>query len=292
MPDCAVLFADVSGSTSLYEILGDERAFALIECCLNSMSTITTDGKGRVIKTIGDAVMSVFPSADDAAAAATEMQIRVANVGKEAKAKLGLRIGFQYGPVMEQGEDVFGDTVNLAARLCDLASKGQIVTSRETVSHLSRMFMPSVRHLYSIPVKGKENEVDLLELIWQGSAEELTTISASAASSASGAVLRLKLREHQFELGRERRKVTFGRDLEMDFPIHDRMASRAHCMIERRRDRFVLIDHSSNGTFLTIESDRELILRREEFPLRGHGWIAFGQSKRTASEVVEFTCEE
>jgi adenylate cyclase len=77
--DCAILFSDVSGSTSLYEILGDERAFALIGSCLKSMSTCTTDAGGRVVKTIGDSVMAVFPTADAAAAAATEMQAAAAS---------------------------------------------------------------------------------------------------------------------------------------------------------------------------------------------------------------------
>ena len=94
--ECAVLFADVAGSTALYEVLGDERAFALVENCLQTMSACTTEVHGRVVKTIGDAVMSVFKDADDTAAAAAEMH---------------------FGPVVERDNDVFGDTVNLASRL-------------------------------------------------------------------------------------------------------------------------------------------------------------------------------
>ena len=75
--ECAVLFADVAGSTALYEILGDTRAFALVGNCLETMSHCTTEVHGRVVKTIGDAVMSVFKDADEAAAAAAEMQMRV-----------------------------------------------------------------------------------------------------------------------------------------------------------------------------------------------------------------------
>jgi len=61
--------------------------------------------------------------------------------------------------------------------------------------------------------------------------------------------------------------------------------------IERRLDKFILTDHSANGTYVTIEGDREIVLRREEFTLRGHGWIAFGQPRATSTDVIEFFCE-
>src|SRR5512132_3650961 len=176
--DCAILFSDVSGSTSHYEILGDERAFALVGSCLKLMSACTTEAGGRVVKTIGDSVMAVFPTADAAAIAATEMQAAAQKLGEGGGARVGLRIGFNFGPVVEADGDVFGDAVNLAARLCDLASKGQIITVRETAKLLSRPFWPSLRDLYKIPVKGKENEVELLELMWGSAVEERTAVAA------------------------------------------------------------------------------------------------------------------
>ena len=288
--DCAILFSDVSGSTSLYEILGDERAFALIGSCLKTMSTCTTEAGGRVVKTIGDSVMAVFPPADAAAAAATEMQAAAEKLGEAGGTRVGLRIGFNFGPVVEKEGDVFGDAVNLAARLCDLASKGQIITSRETAKVLSRPFWPALRELYKIPVKGKENEVELLEVLWGRSVEEHTAIAAPPSRDYANQVLNLSLHDTRLSVGRERRKVTFGRDHEAAFSIQDRMVSRAHAMIERRREKFVLIDHSSNGTYVTLEGEPEVLLRREEFVLRGHGWIAFGQPRVTTQEAVEFNC--
>jgi adenylate cyclase len=74
--------------------------------------------------------------------------------------------------------------------------------------------------------------------------------------------------------------------------VSDAKASRQHCLIERRQDHFVLKDHSSNGTFVSVEGEpKESILRREEFTLRGHGWIAFGQPRASAEEVLEYWCE-
>jgi len=242
--DCAILFADVAGSTALYEILGDARAFALVENCLKTMSDCVGEVHGRVIKTIGDAVMAVFPDSDEAAAAAAEMQMRVEKLGTASGARPGLRIGFHFGPVVEREKDVFGDSVNLASRLCDLASKGQVVTDKETAQRLSGMFAGNLRKLYSIPVKGKEKEVDLIEIVWQGANQDMTSITAAPMSTAGRAILELELEGVRIEMGPGRRKVTIGRDHEADFTIHNSVVSRAHAMIERRRDHFVLADHS------------------------------------------------
>jgi adenylate cyclase len=289
--DCAVLFADVAGSTALYEVLGDERAFGLVENCLSIMSACTTEAHGRVVKTIGDAVMAVFPSSDDAANAAVEMQHRVDALGPKAGVRLGLRIGLRFGPVVAHDHDVFGDTVNLASRLCDLASRGQIVTDRDTARRLSERHLAGLHGLYSVPVKGKAVEVELIEVTWQASTEEKTLIAAVRAPAGhASALLALDLEGAHIEMGPERRKVTIGRDLETDFVIRDRNVSRAHAMIERRRDHFVLADHSANGSFVTFEGRPEIRVHHEELTLVGRGWIAFGQPRADAVQVAEFRC--
>ena len=289
----AVLFADVAGSTALYEVLGDERAFLLVEDCLSTMSDCTNEAHGRVVKTIGDAVMSVFKSADDAAAAAAEMQVRVGKLGPAAGVRLGVRIGFHFGPVVERANDVFGDTVNLASRLCDLASKGQIITDKDSAQYLSSVYAPSLRKLFSIPVKGKEQEVELIEITWQAAGEDVTAIAnAHPATGCGWAMLALDLGGTRIEMGPQRRKVTFGRDLEADFTIRNPNASRAHATIERRRERFVLADHSSNGTFVTFEGKPEIRVHHEELTLLGQGWIAFGQPRTEATQVAAFHCIE
>jgi adenylate cyclase len=73
----AVLFADISGSAKLYETLGDAEALATVERCLAIIRKACTDSGGKIVKTIGDEVMAVFPSADGAARAATDMQAHV-----------------------------------------------------------------------------------------------------------------------------------------------------------------------------------------------------------------------
>jgi adenylate cyclase len=289
--EAAILFADVSGSTKLYETAGNAVAHAAVEDCVRIMRQKTQAAKGRVIKTIGDEVMSAFRSADDAANAAMEMQLAISELPPVGNATLGIRIGFNYGPVVERDGDVFGDAVNVASRLAAVASKGQIITARDTVMMMSPRLMASTRAITTIQAKGKAREIQAYELMWQHSQDMTTFASHKAVFRPRNTTLRLKMHETEVVLSAVRPSLAIGRDQSADLVITERMASRAHGKIERRLDRFVLTDHSANGTFVTIEGDKEIILRREEFTLRGHGWIAFGQSRAGATDVVEFFCE-
>jgi adenylate cyclase len=113
-------------------------------------------------------------------------------------------------------------------------------------------------------------------------AQHATTDAASAAPGVPTRVIML---------GDERKQIVLGRDATADLVVADRMASRAHCEIEQRGHKFVLADRSANGTYLSIDGDSEIVLRREEVLLRGHGFITLGQSRSTATEFVEFFCE-
>lgn len=289
--EAAVLFADVSGSTKLYETAGDSVAHAAIEKCIGIMRDKTVQAQGKVIKTIGDEVMSQFPTADAAADAAIEMQLAISELPPVGKTQLGIRIGFNYGPVVERDGDVFGDAVNLASRLSHVATKAQIITARETVMLMSPMLKSSTRPITTIQVKGKAQEIQVYELMWQQSEDATTMASHKAVFKPRNTLLRLRVQGAEVVLSADRPMVALGRDQGADLVIRERMASRAHGKIERRLDKFILTDHSANGTFVTIEGDREIVLRREEFTLRGHGWIAFGQSRSAATDVVEFFCE-
>jgi len=291
LSEAAVLFADVSGSTKLYETAGDAIAHAAIEKCVNLMREKTLGSNGRVIKTIGDEVMAAFSTADDAASAAIEMQSAISEMPPVGGTQIGIRIGFNHGPVVERDGDVFGDAVNLAARLAAVATKGQIITARETVMQMAPMLKASTRAITTIQVKGKAQEIQVYELIWQQSEDMTTLASQKSVYKPKNAKLKLLVQGNEVVLSSERPSLALGRDASADLVIKERMASRAHGKIERRLDKFVLTDHSANGTFITIEGDKEIVLRREEFTLRGHGWIAFGQSRATATDVVEFFCE-
>jgi len=192
---------------------------------------------------------------------------------------------------VEREGDIFGDAVNLAARLSHVATKDQIITARDTVMRMSPMLKSSTRAITTIQVKGKAEEIQVYELIWQQSEDMTTLASSKSMFKPKKTSLRLKVQGKDVVLDADKPAVALGRDATADVVISERMASRSHGKIERRLDKFVLSDHSANGTFITIEGDREIVLRREEFTLRGHGWIAFGQPRATATDVIEFFCE-
>jgi len=235
--------------------------------------------------------MSAFLTADAAADAAIEMQSAISELPPVGGTQIGIRIGFNHGPVVERDGDVFGDAVNLAARLAGVATKGQIITARDTVMLMSPMLKAATRAITTIQVKGKAQEIQVYELIWQQSEDMTTLASQKSVYKPKNAKLRLLVQGTELVLSAERQAVALGRDATADLVIKERMASRAHGKIERRLDKFILTDHSANGTFITVEGDKEIVLRREEFTLRGHGWIALGQSRASATDVVEFFCE-
>jgi adenylate cyclase len=286
-----VLFADVSGSTKLYETAGDAAALAAITQCLAAMRQATEAAGGRVVKTIGDEVMAIFPGPDAAVAAAAEMQAKAEALPEVAGTRIGLRIGFHFGPVLQQDDDVFGDTVNLAARLVAQAQKSEIITTSDTASHLAPVFRSMVRHLHAITVKGKTEEIELAEIIWRSDVNATTFVRNRIKSKTAARTIRLRFRNREVVRRRDGDAVVIGRDIGCGLVIDDDMASRQHCTVERRGDKFVLKDHSTNGTYVTLEGDTELLLRREELTLRRHGWIAFGQPRSASAEVVEFFCD-
>lgn len=290
--EAAVLFADVSGSTKLYETAGDATALEAISGCLAAARRATESSGGRIVKTIGDEVMGLFPGPDSAANAAAEIQGNIDSLPEVAGTKLGVRIGFHHGPILQRDDDVFGDTVNMAARLVAQAQKGQIITSSETAAALGPIYRSMVRDLYSITVKGKADEVGLAEIVWRRDADATVYAGTRPKARPMAGVLRLKYRDREVMRRRDNDSISIGRDPGSALVIDDDMGSRNHCTIERRGDKYILKDHSTNGTFVTMEGDAEILLQREELTLRKHGWIAFGQPRAGAIDVAEFFCDD
>ena len=201
--ETTVLFADVSGSTKLYESAGDATAMEAIERCLGRLRQSSDTFGGRVVKTIGDELMVLFPSPDAAAGASAEMQHAIDALPMVANTKLGVRIGFQFGPVMQRDDDVFGDTVNLAARLVGQAGKGQIITSIETMELLGPIYKAWTRRLYSIQVKGKTSEVELCEVLWKQGADTTALMVTRPGYKLRLVVLRLRYRGQEMVRRRE-----------------------------------------------------------------------------------------
>ena len=288
----AILFADVAGSSGLYQNYGDTQALASIERCLSVMRAATAEYRGRVIKTIGDELMVVFASADDAFCAACEMQWRVADIPACGADKLAVRIGFHYGQTLQQNGDVFGDSVNIAARLVALAKAGQIITSGRTIREVDRIYAAHARKLSALKLRGMDHAEIIYEALWHDNENITALISGVLPQSPASA--RLILRHGGVVTGVDSasQSVTLGRDPASSVVVASRRASRMHARIESRRDKFVLIDQSSNGTYVTDENGRETVLRMEEMALRGRGVVSFGEPVVAGAEgLLEFICE-
>jgi adenylate cyclase len=286
-----VLFANVTGSTNLYEVAGDALAAEAIGRCLEKLRLSAEATGGRVVKTMGDSVMALFSNPDAAASAAARMQVTIESLPAVGDIKLGVRIGFHAGRVIQRNNDVYGDTVNVAYQLHEQAKGGQVLTSDDTAALLTLLLRNSTRLLYSVPVKGKAGDLALRELVWRQSPD--ITDHATAMPVVRTPLVRLRLRYLGRDIARRREgdSLMIGRDAACELVVAETKASRQHCTIERRQDRFVLRDHSTNGTFVTVADEMEVVLRREEFPLRKHGWIAFGQPRAGTSDLVEYFCE-
>lgn len=277
---CAILFADVAGSTKLYEDVGDDKARAMISHCIATMSASTQAMRGRVIKTIGDEVMCVFVDANSAVKAAYDMQETVSNDFSQGRA-LSIRVGAHFGPaILESDGDIFGDAVNVAARMAGIAKAGQIIVSEDTVERLDADLKNDAREFDRAPVKGKKEPMIIYECVWQQ--EDVTRMAAPGLTMPPTATvsskIKLRWQDKQLELTEGSGITTLGRGDQADFIVDDTMASRLHARIEQRRGKFVIVDQSTNGTFVKTNDGREVYLRREELHLLGAGCISLGRS--------------
>ncbi len=287
----AVLFADVSGSTRLYELLGDKRAFTAINGCLSILRQLTSAHQGRVVKNIGDEIMAVFPSALHATQAACEMQMLIDSQPSIDDVRVAIRIGFHFGLVLENemDGDVFGDTVNVAARLAELAQAQQIMTTEATVLLLPPILRASTRRFSKVAIKGKTDDVAVSEVLWQSSEEMTMMVGNTFALPDIEPCLHLSHQGKKWVVDTEHPLFTIGRDEQADMMVADKRASRMHARIERRREKFVFVDLSSNGSYILVKGETEIQLRREEFVLRESGFISLGHLYQAdPSQVIEF----
>lgn len=290
----AILFADISGSTKLFETLGDAAARHKVAQCLALLAEIVKRHKGAVIKTIGDEVMCTFTSAEGAVTAACDMHETLEDEATELTAhgpvKLRIRVGLQYGPAIQEKGDVFGDSVNVASRMVSQAKAGQIITTQQTVDLLPPTLRASARFIDRAPVKGKKETIDLYEIIWQE--EDVTRMSTGImpAVAAPKAKLQLTYRKSNVVLNEERSAATLGRSTGADIAVEETLASRMHVRIELRRGKFFIVDQSTNGTYIkSNETGNETFLRREEAPLTGSGQISLGRAfNENPVEIVKY----
>jgi len=279
----AIVFADVSGSSRLYKETGNAAAKLTIDEILERIRNIVSDNDGKVIKTIGDEVMASFEDCNKAAAAAQSIQRTT--VDNTTSNPLQLRIGMDFGDVLEEHDDLFGDVVNDAAFVSRIARGGQIIMTANVLSNLKGNMRDKCREFDRITLKGGNEKISVYLLSWEGNpqqdSDDMTVITGieDITGYLGTGILALHYQQLQIELNAFDTPFTLGRSIErVSLHIDTSFASREHCQIIHRRGKFVLCDNSTNGTYISQSGRPEIYLRREELPLSGAGVIAIGQS--------------
>ena len=293
--EVAVLFADVAGSTRLYETLGDEAANRIIGKVIDVMAKITENYQGFVIKTIGDEIMCRFNSANDCVRAAIEIQEEISSGIQGESTPIQIKVGLHFGPaiLMEDG-DVFGDAVNVAARMAGIAKGSQIITTQDTIGLLDADLQDISRRFDKTNVRGKEEEIVVYQVVWEQS-DDVTRIEISTtADEEEVRYLTLHFRGETNRIAsNDMRTFVIGRGVQSDLLCQTRLASRTHAIIEFRRGKFLLMDQSSNGTFVKTDDGENIFLRRQELMLWGSGRIGLGEevTKEAPDDIIHYVCE-
>ncbi|HEX6590866.1 MAG TPA: adenylate/guanylate cyclase domain-containing protein [Moraxellaceae bacterium] len=274
----AILFADVAGSTRLYEKIGDRAAREAIGQLLARMTGVAERYSGILVKTIGDEILCRFPTAERAVSAAIAMQEEI-TADNSSAVKLQMRMGLQWGPVILENGDVFGDAVNVAARMSAIARAGQIITTRDTVTSLPEAMAAKSRLFDTTQVKGKQDSMVIYEILWEEEANATVFVASSSGNLKPEAPATLSIHYqdqiHRLELGSN---AGIGRAETCEIVVASPLSSRLHARIESRRGKFVFIDQSTNGSYVRSEDGNVVYLRREELPLWGTGEIALGEN--------------
>jgi class 3 adenylate cyclase len=269
----AIVFADIVGAAELYDSLGDEGAQKAIEESLGHLSEAVRRNQGEIIKYIGEELMCRFDKPDHAFFAACEMQ-ESANL--EANPDLRIKVGMHYGPVIFQSGDLFGDAVNVAARMAGIAMAEQIIATQDFVEELSPENREYAKVFDRASVKGKASVIEIYLIMWE-SEEEITTIGAQSFHEESEQRHSMTVSlDDEVYLVRSGSPFVIGSGSQCDLALPTTLASREHVRIECRRDRFTLIDQSTNGTYVRTEDGNVVYLRREELILWGQGVISLG----------------
>lgn len=175
----AVLFADICGSTALYEKLGNEAALNIITHTLNILTQQVVAHKGTLIKTIGDEIMCSFPNVTLATQAACAMHHAVEAQRPGGEEPIYVRIGFHYGEVIRKGSDLFGDTVNVAARVASITRARQTLTTQAVIDALPSEFLDKVRPIMRAAFRGKQDSFGVFQILWEPDNSLLARIGQS-----------------------------------------------------------------------------------------------------------------
>ena len=285
-----VLFADLRGSTAMYETLGNTDATAVVTQSIALLAQIVALHEGRVIKTLGDGLMAMFVSAAKAVEAADEMHESLERIGAPGDGGLNprarlvplrMQVALARGEVIEMSGDVFGDAVNVAARLLDHAGDNETLVTSNVLDALVDAEQSRFRSLDRMQLRGRVEPVHvyLLESIRRFGDTAATAFGDIAPSAPEPEGIRLIWLDQNRIYAGTSLPVVLGRSPQATYIIDDTRVSRSHARIAWHGGTFQLTDLSYNGTYVRFDHDPEVIsLRRGSCTLHGSGLIGLGAS--------------
>jgi hypothetical protein len=291
------MFADVEGSTSMYENMGDELARERISKALDALISISGSHDGKLVKTIGDEILVYFIDADAAVNAAREIQETMEDHRTPETVGVSIRIGMQYGSIILEKDDIFGDTVNVAARIASMAKARQILCTQEIAEMVRNPELSSNMRPYDrLRVKGRNEQLDVYLYGWEqeGDITNMATLSSFTNPARFSQATRLMLRYDGSSLSIDADSDVYilGRGKDCELVVKGDLISRYHSRIEHRRGKFVIADQSTNGTFVRTVDGQDVYLRREEYTLFGSGFISLGKKiDLNDDNLIHFQCE-
>lgn len=288
-----ILFADVSGSTKLFELRGNVVARDIIAAVLDALTEVAHRHGGKLIKTIGDEIMCTFPSAVQGLLASTDMQRRMKSDMAFVHDNIGIRIGLHHGEALVEENDVFGDAVNVAARMAAIAKRDQIVATSSTALNITNAAGIRVRSIGTARVAGKLLPIEIVDVMWQEDVSHVTTVQRVVQFTQNKrVVLKLCFLDREFQIDELSDPFTLGREEGHTLTIESDWVSRDHAMIEWKKGHFILSDRSTNGSWVKIGNE-ELLVHRDAYPLRRSGTISLGQAHAAESgTLLYFECGE
>ncbi len=288
MAEVTVVFADLTGSTGMFEALGDAKAAQAVTRLTEWLGKVCEGKGGTVVKSLGDGLLMVFANNTNAVQAVFDMQRLHSERIKTwpDKLKMHLQVGLARGDVVEQAGDYFGDTVNLASRLSDLSGAQQILANKAVIDALPSNSSVRSRSLGAMEIRGRLESCMVYRLEWQN--EVLTdffTMPAELAPSPSSVTVRqggtidMSWLDISASFASTELPIHIGRVPQAQFVVNDPRVSRIHAKITWRAGKFYLEDVSSYGTWLRFTGSASILaLRRQESVLLGAGEIALGAS--------------
>jgi adenylate cyclase len=309
--ETCVLIAEVTGDAPLLGKLGAMETQRAVERCRNRAERSIDAYQGFIVQADGRTLIAHFPRSENAALAAFDLRARVKQLPPVSGVALSIQVAIHAGELDAGSQQPGSAALSAARELVGLAPAGQILVSSEAAailpenvrSQLSAEQLAGFAHDAFIFRTGNAPAAAASPEAYSPTATSLaldqhsfdtaphsqSPVFSAAVTAPQRTSLMLRHNKNTLSVSDNHPVVLAGREEGNDLVIADRRASRHHSRIEWRHNHFVLIDTSTNGTFMVDDAGNEVVLRRGEADMPARGRIGFGYSPmEVGAEVIFF----